>query len=102
MSPMTAAEEYRARQWFVAGYMAAIDDHLEQVVDAPVEKAVEVTHPRAALRRSDEAVQAHGSACLACGREGVVILDGCFCERCAPGGGEAVGGDYGWGESDAE
>lgn len=78
---MDKSEEYTALAWFVAGFVAADENP-----------------PRAAtsegLRRARSALEDHRSgACLACGREGVVILDGYFCERCAPGLGEVGDGE---------
>lgn len=84
---MTNAEQYRAMAWFVAGYMNAVDVYETDrgAIDED-EPPTSMMSPKAVLDDAVEAVQQHANGvCLACGREGVVILDGFFCERCSPG-----------------
>lgn len=69
---MNEEERYRAMQWFAAGYLAANPE--DPVHGSKQENARIVADTYLDKYERGE--------CLDCGREGVVLLDGFFCERC--------------------
>lgn len=68
----TPAAADTAFSWFIAGYLAAVPDAVDAEAAA---RTAALTH----VERHNE------GRCLNCYRENVVIFDGYFCERCAPG-----------------
>lgn len=81
---MNASKEYRALAWFVAGYLEAADPPQEPIPGerwAPGQDQIQL-----ALTEAQSAIEDYcNGVCLSCGAEGVVIIDGYFCERCCPG-----------------
>lgn len=70
---MNNSDVHRAMQWFAAGYLAADPDPVRDVQSR--EEAARTAAGTYVERYLD-------GDCLDCGRSGVVLMDGFFCERC--------------------
>jgi hypothetical protein len=69
---MDDEDRHRAVSWFVAGYLANDDGDTRRGDRREDARAVAGTY----LAKHNR------GQCLDCGRKGVVLLDGFFCERC--------------------
>lgn len=72
---MNARETHRAISWFIAGYIASNPG--EGIEREDIEES---------MREAESILRIHRKGgCILCEREGIVLLDGYFCERCYPG-----------------
>lgn len=71
IAPQDPVEQYQAFAWFVAGYVNALPDGID-------------AQTRAVTKGADAIERKREGRCLSCHRRGIVLLDGYFCENCAP------------------
>lgn len=85
MTMMDKEERYRAMQWFAAGYLTGESAEPVHIHAQREENARIVAKSYIEKYREGQ--------CLDCGRQGVVLVDGMFCERCHYPVGEVMDDD---------